>query len=82
MVPCLHQGNVSFKRKHIALVVQKPHLPVRAGKLYHLIGGCIGPRTDTCVNWVDLSPLYRVYTKEIFISKGSYGYGENRNVFH
>ena len=25
---------------------------------------------------------YRVCTKAIFISKGSYGYGENRNVFH
>ena len=31
---------------------------------------------------MDLSPLCRVYTKEIFISKGSYGYGESRNVFH
>ena len=30
---------------------------------------------------MDLSPWYRVSTKEIFIPKGSYGYGESRNVF-
>ena len=29
----------------------------------------------------DLSPWYRVSTREIFIPKGSYGYGETRNVF-
>ena len=29
---------------------------------------------------MDLSPWYRVYTKEIFISKGSYEYRETRNV--
>ena len=29
----------------------------------------------------DQSPWYRACTKEIFISKGSYGYGETRNVF-
>ena len=29
----------------------------------------------------DLSPWYRVPTKEIFILKGSYGYGESRYVF-
>ena len=29
----------------------------------------------------DLSPWYRVPTKEIFIPKGSYGYGESRYVF-
>ena len=31
---------------------------------------------------VDLSPWYRVCTKAIFISKGSYGYGETINVVH
>ena len=30
---------------------------------------------------MDLLPWYRVCTKAIFISKGSYGYGETRNVF-
>ena len=30
---------------------------------------------------MDLSPWYRVCIKVIFISKGSYGYGETRNVF-
>ena len=29
----------------------------------------------------DLSPWYRVCTKEIFIPNGSYGHGETRNVF-
>ena len=27
------------------------HLPVRAGKLPRIMGGGIGPRTETCVNW-------------------------------
>ena len=30
---------------------------------------------------MDLSPWYCVCTKAVFISKGSYGYGEARNVF-
>ena len=30
--------------------MQKPHLPVRAGKLPRLMGGGIGPRTEACVN--------------------------------
>ena len=31
--------------------MEKLHLSVRAGKLPHLIGGGIGPRMETCVNW-------------------------------
>ena len=31
---------------------------------------------------VYLQPWYRVCTKAMFISKGSYGYGESKNVFH
>ena len=31
---------------------------------------------------VDLSPWYRVCTKAMSISIGTYGYGEPRNVFH
>ena len=42
--------------------------------------GGIGLRTE--IFWVDLSPWYRVCTKAIFISKGSYGYEKHRNVFH
>ena len=30
--------------------VQKPHLPVQAGKLAHLMGSSIRSRTETCVN--------------------------------
>ena len=31
-------------------LLQKPHLPVRAGKLPRPMGDGIGPRTETCVN--------------------------------
>ena len=31
--------------------MQKPHLPVLAGKLPHFMQGGIGPRTKTCVDW-------------------------------
>ena len=31
--------------------MQKPHLPVPAGKLPRLMGDAIGLRTETCVNW-------------------------------
>ena len=31
--------------------MQKPHLLVRAGKVPRLMGGGIGPRTETCGNW-------------------------------
>ena len=36
---------------------------------------------ESCVIYNDLSPWYRVCSKEIFIPKGSYGYGESRYVF-
>ena len=79
MVPCLHQGNINAKRKLrvcrdqkcTPLVSAKTHLPVRAVKIPRLEGGGIGPRTESCVNCGDLSPWYRVCTKEIFIPKGS-----------
>ena len=58
--------------------MQKSHLPVLASKLPRLIWGGNGPRTKI---WVDLSPWYSVYTKTMFIWKGSYGYGESKNVF-
>ena len=61
--------------------VQYPHLPVRAVKKNHPEGGGIGPGTESCVIVMDLSPWYRLCTKEIFIPKGSYRYGETRNVF-
>ena len=40
-----------------------------------------GLELKVAYNGVDQSPWYRVCTKVIFIPKGSYGYGETRNVF-
>ena len=61
--------------------MQKPYIALRAVKISHLEVGGIGPRTESCVTCYDLSPWYRVCNKEIFIPKGSYGYGESRYVF-
>ena len=90
MVPCLHQGNIYNKRKLrvwrdqkcIPLVgaiipltcAGRQNTPSR-GRQYRAQNGKFG-KFDT-----DLWPWYRVCTKEIFIPKGSYGYGETRNVF-
>ena len=41
-----------------------------------------GPRRIVAKIGTDLSPWYRVCTKEIFIPKGSYGHGETRNAFN
>ena len=40
-----------------------------------------GPERKVGEIVTDRSPWYRVCTKEIFIPKGSYGYGETRNGF-
>ena len=40
-----------------------------------------GPERKVAQFGTDKSPWYRVFTKEIFIPKGSYGYGESRYVF-
>ena len=89
MVPCLHQGSINTKRKLRAWSDQK-RIPL-VGAITALT--CAGrqttpsrgrrfwPRTETCLNWTDLSPWCRVCTKQIFIPKGSYGHGETRNVF-
>ena len=58
MVPSLHQNNVYIKRKRrlwrslkcIPLVGAETPLTCE-GKLPHLIGNGIGPRTETCLNW-------------------------------
>ena len=82
MVPGLHHGNIYNKRKLmiwrdqkcIRLVGAKTILPcagrqnrAKTGKLRKLGGG-----PGQC---------NRVCTNGIFIQKGSYGYGETRNVF-
>ena len=46
-----------------------------------LEGGRIGPRTESLVNWDGPTAVVLCLHKEIFISKGSYRYGETRNVF-
>ena len=89
MVPCLHQGNIYTKRKLrvwrdqkcIPLVgaitpltcAGRQNTPPR-GRRYRAQNGKLRNfRTD-------LSSWCRVCTKEIFIPKGSYGYGESRYV--
>ena len=55
---------------------------MRSVKIPHIEGGGTGPERKVALIGTDLSPWYRVCTKEIFIPKGSYGHGETRNVFH
>ena len=55
---------------------------MRAVKVHRPEGGGFGPERKVAQIGTDLSPWYRVCTKEIFVPKGSYGYGETRNVFH
>ena len=64
----------------ISWLVQIPHRPVRAGKLLIFRTLRIGPSMKIAEIRVNLSPWYLVCTKAMFISKGSYGYGEPKNV--
>ena len=59
----------------------KPTYLFGPSKVPRLEGGSIGPRTESLEIGKDLWQWYRVCTKEIFISKGSYRYGKTRNVF-
>ena len=89
MVPCLHQGNISIQSKLWVWREQKC-IPLVCGKTTltgvgwqttpsHVVG--ISPKTETCVNW-GRPTWYCACTNAIFLSKGSYGYGESRNVVH
>ena len=60
--------------------VQIPHRPVRARKLPMFRTHRIGPSMKIAEIRVNLSPLYLVCTKAMFISKECYGYGEPKNV--
>ena len=59
MVPCSHKCNIYIKmklrvwraQKFFPLVGAETQLRVQACKIPRLIGGGIGPRTKTCVNW-------------------------------
>ena len=44
------------------------------------MGGSIGPRMEICEISALQSPWYRVCTKAMVVSKGSYGHGESKNV--
>ena len=91
MVPCLHQGNVHIKRKLRVWREQKCILLLGVGTpltcasrqttLSH-----VGRERAEIGNLrkfgVHLSPWYHVCTKVMSISKGSYGYGEPKSVFH
>ena len=90
MAPCLHQGNIHTKRSlrvwrdhkciplvgAITLLTCSGHqnTPSR-GRQYRAQNGKLGKLGRTCGHGTVFAP------KEIFIPKGSYGYGEIRNVF-
>ena len=92
MVPRLQQSNGYIKRKLRAWRVQNcialdgshPYLPVRDRKLPRVIVGSIGSRMEICETSTMVisyqSPWYRVCTKAMVISKGSYGHGEFKIV--
>ena len=77
MVPCLHQSNGYIKRKLRVWRAPKMFCPSRC-------------RTSTyqcrATNWkyvkvrAYLLTWYGISTREMFISKGSYGYGKPKNV--
>ena len=89
-------GTVFAQRQYLyqkeATGMERPemYLPSRCKNPTHLYGPSKYPFSYEAV-WgregklayirVDLSPWYRVCTKGIFISEGSYGYGDNGNVF-
>ena len=90
MVPCLHQCNLYIQRKVrvwreqkcIPLVGGETPLTCVGQQITRHMGEGIGPRAETCVNLCGLIAMVLICTKTMFIAKGSYGYGENRNVFH
>ena len=60
--------------------VQKTHLPVRGRKIARYMGGGMGSRMEKCKISCTPIPWYRVCTKAMVTSKGSYVYGELKNV--
>ena len=59
--------------------MQIPYLPVRGPKIPRFMG-CKGPECKNAELDAYQSSWYRVCTKEMVISKGSYGHGEFKNV--
>ena len=88
MVPRLHQCNVYIRRKLrvwrvknvLSYSVEKAYLPARACKLPRFMRFSM-MRTKFAEILLYISPWYHVCTNAIFISKGSYGYGEPKNLF-
>ena len=64
----------------IALSVQQTHWPLRTCKLHGFMHRRIYPTMEIWENLGYPSPWYRVCTKAMFVSKGSYGCGEPKNV--
>ena len=87
MVPCLHQSNDYIKRKLRVWRAQKCNFLVGGKTVPTGTGLQTTPfhaakyRADNrnLQNSCGLSPLYRVCTKAMTISKGSYEYGEPKN---
>ena len=64
----------------IGLSVQKTHSHLRASKLPEFVYRRIWSIIQIWENWRLLIPMFRICTKAMFISKGSYVYGEPKNV--
>ena len=90
MVPCLHQGNIYTKRKLRVWRDQKciplvgaittltcagRHNTLSRGRHYRSQNGKFGKLGRTYGHGTVFAP------EKILIPKGSYGYGETRNVF-
>ena len=87
MVPRLHQSNGYIKRKLRLWRAQKCF--VLAGAATVITSA--GPQTTPFHGWLykaengnmrNFGPTNRVCTKVMVISKGSYGYGQPKNVLH
>ena len=79
MVPCLHQSNVYIKKKLRVWRTQKCNL-LGGVKTVPTSMGLQTTQFRAAPYRVYLSPWYRVCTKQMFISKGSYVYGEPKNA--
>ena len=88
MVLCLQQGNIYTKRKLrvwrdqkcIPLVGAITPFTCAAVKIPRLEGGSVGDRMESWVNWDGPLAMEPCLHQGIFTPKGSYGYGETRNV--
>ena len=91
MVPRLHQCNGYIKKEVTGVDSSKMYCPSRCRNRTHQCGAAncpvswvavLGPPTKYVKLRAYKYPWYRVCTKVMVISKGSYGHGEFKNVLH